>query len=96
MAEFSKSTDSTLDFSPLSWPDDYHMSRQEAEALSKAMGFPVAAQYLAKLHCVSSDGPLTVHFGRKARLPVGSFKDWLRSRMSAPRRSTSEANHVGC
>jgi hypothetical protein len=44
------------DFSPLSWPDDYLMSRAQAEALSRAVGLPVAEQYLAKLHCVSSDG----------------------------------------
>jgi hypothetical protein len=80
------------DFSPLSWPDDYLMSRAQAEALSRAVGLPVAKHYLAKLHCVSSNGPPTVHFGRKARLRVGDFKRWLNDRMSAPRRSTSEAD----
>jgi hypothetical protein len=80
------------DFSPLSWPDDYLMSREQAEALSRAVGLPVAKQYLAKLHCVSSDGPPTVHFGRKARLHVGDFKRWLHDRMSTPRRSTSESD----
>jgi hypothetical protein len=79
------------DFSPLHWPDEYLMSRAEAEALSRAMGLPVAKQYLAKLHCVSSDGPPTVLFGRKARLRVGDFKRWLHDRLSAPRRSTSGA-----
>jgi hypothetical protein len=79
------------DFSPLSWPDEYMMNREQAEALSRAVGLPVAKQYLAKLHCVSSDGPPTVHFGRKARLRVGDFKRWLHDRMSAPRHSTSDA-----
>ena len=81
---------SNPNFSPLSWPDDYLMSRNEAEALSRAIGLPVASHYLSKLHCVSSDGPPTIHFGRKARLHVGDFKRWLHNRMSAPRRSTSE------
>lgn len=78
------------DFSPLSWPNDYLMSRPEPEALSRALGLPVAKQYLAKLYCVSSDGPPTIHFGRKVRLPVAGFKQWLTDRMSPPRRSTSE------
>ena len=82
------------DFSPISWPDDYLMSRGEAEALSRALGLPIAKQYLAKLHCVSSDGPPTVHFGRYARLHVGDFKQWLRGRMSVPRRSTSEGDCI--
>ena len=78
------------DFSPLEWPDDFLMSRAQAETLSRAIGLPIAKQYLAKLHCVSSDGPPTIHFGRKARLRVGDFKQWLSERMSPPRRSTSE------
>jgi hypothetical protein len=78
------------DFSPLSWPDDYWMSRAQAEALSRAVGLPIAKQYLAKLHCIASDGPPTAHFGRKARLQVGDFKRWLNERKSEPRRSTSE------
>jgi hypothetical protein len=79
------------DLSPLSWPDDYFMSRIEAEALSRAMGRPTAARTLSKLHCVSSEGPPTVKFGRRARIRVADFKMWLLDRTSAPRRSTSEA-----
>lgn len=89
MARVSREVTDHLDFSPLSWPDDYLMSRREAAALSRAMGLPVAEQYLAKLHCVSSEGPLTVHFGRQARLRVRDFKLWLLGRASAPRCSTS-------
>jgi hypothetical protein len=80
------------DFAPLDWPDDYLMSRREAAALSVAFGRPVAAGYLAKLFCVSTHGPLTVRFGRRARIRVADFKAWLDSRTSAPRRSTSEAD----
>jgi hypothetical protein len=79
------------DFSPLSWPDDYFMNRNQAAALSRSLGLPVAGQYLAKLHCVASNGPPTVHFGRQARLRVGDFKQWLYDRTSAPHRSTSES-----
>lgn len=83
--------DETLgpDFSPLSWPDDYLMDREEASRLSKAMGLPIAPQTLAKLHCISSEGPPTVKFGRLARLRVGEFKAWLIGRTSAPRTSSS-------
>jgi hypothetical protein len=77
------------DFSPLSWPDDYLMNRKEASRLSKAMGLPVAPQSLAKLHCISSEGPPTVKFGRLARLPVAEFKAWLINRTSPPRTSSS-------
>jgi hypothetical protein len=88
------------DFSPLSWPDDYLMNRKEASRLSKAMGLPVAPQSLAKLHCISSEGPPTVKFGRLARLPVGEFKAWLISRMSPSRTSSSartrEAGRRAC
>jgi hypothetical protein len=82
------------DFSPLSWPDDYLMNRKEASRLSKAMGLPVAAQTLAKLHCISSNGPPTLKFGRLVRLRVGEFKAWLIGRTSAPRKSTSDHNHT--
>lgn len=89
MTDFSNSI-ANPDFTPLKWPDDYLMSRREAAALSRAMGRPVAGQYLAKLHCISSEGPPTVKFGRQARLRVGDFKAWLLKRTSAPHRSTSE------
>lgn len=79
------------DFSILSLPDDYFASRAEAAALSRALGQPVAAKTLSKLFCISSDGPPTIKFGRRARIRVGDFKSWLTSRTSAPRRSTSEA-----
>jgi hypothetical protein len=81
----------TPDFAPLSWPDSYLMSRAEAAALSRAMGLPVARQTLNKLHSVSSDGPPTIKFGRRARIRVGDFKQWLTNRTSGPRRSTSQA-----
>jgi hypothetical protein len=81
----------SLDFEPLAWPGDYLMSRREAGALSRALGLPVAPQYLAKLHCVRSDGPPTIRFGRRARIRVSDFKEWLQSRTSAPRLSSSEA-----
>jgi hypothetical protein len=60
----------------------------------KAMGLPVAAQTLAKLHCISSNGPPTLKFGRLVRLRVGEFKAWLIGRTSAPRKSTSDRNHT--
>ncbi len=79
------------DTSPLAWSSDLFVSRVEAAALSRAMGLPVSAKTLSKLFCVSSDGPPTVKFGRRARLRVGDFRAWLLSRTSAPLRSTSEA-----
>ena len=78
------------DFSILSLPDNYLASRDEAVQLSRAMGCPVAKSTLAKILCVSSDGPPVQFFGRKPRYQVGSFKNWIKSRLSAPVRSSSE------
>jgi hypothetical protein len=78
------------DFNILNLPNEYFMSRNEASEYSKAMGCPVAKATLAKLYCVSSEGPPVVHFGRKVRYRVGPFRDWLLGKLSAPRRSTSD------
>jgi len=78
------------EFRILDLRDDYLMSRQEASRFSKAFGCPVAATTLAKLFSIGG-GPEVIHFGRSPRYPVGPYKTWLRSRMTAPRRSSSEA-----
>jgi hypothetical protein len=70
--------------------DDYYLTRPQASELAKSLGLHVSPQTLAKLHCVSSEGPPTVRFGRKARIRCGDFRAWLEARISPARRSTSE------
>ncbi len=64
---------------PLSWPNGFRMTRAEASALAKALGYPVAVATLAKL-AVIGGGPEIVYFGRKPGYRVGAFKRWLSSK----------------
>ena len=77
-------------FNTINFPDDYLMSREEASLYSHALGCPIAKSTLAKIYCISSDGPPVIHFGRKVRYRVADFRAWLLGRLSAPRRSTSQ------
>jgi hypothetical protein len=83
-----------LDFEMLRLPDDYLMSRKEAEQYTRAFGCPIAKSTLAKIDCISSDGPLVIHFGRKVRYRVADFRSWLLSRLSTPRRSSSQPREM--
>jgi hypothetical protein len=71
-------------------PDDYLMSRSEAEIYSEALGCPVKASTLAKIFSTRSDGPPVVHFDNHPRYPVGGFRAWALGRTTKPRRSSSE------
>src|SRR5688572_10605147 len=67
--------------------------RQTAEALTAA-GYPVAESTLAT-KAVRGGGPPYSVFSGRALYRWGDALDWAESRMSSPRRSTSEADAHG-
>src|SRR5262249_8868034 len=71
-------------------PDDRLLSRREASDYLAALGVRLAPATLAKLLCVRSDGPPVRHFGRHPKYEVGALRAWALTRLSAPRRSSSE------
>lgn len=66
-----------------------YLSRQEASKYLTQRGVKVAPATLARWFSTTNDGPPVVHFGRKPLYPVEQLNDWLRTRMTAPRTSSS-------
>jgi phosphate-selective porin len=73
-------------------PDALLRRKQVAEALTSA-GFPVAPASLATMVC-RGGGPPYRTFGRVVLYKWGDALEWAEARMTAPRRSTSEADAV--
>jgi hypothetical protein len=71
-------------------PDALLRRKQVAEALT-AMGYPVAPASLATMAC-RGGGPPYQTFGRVVIYRWGSALEWAEARMTAPRRSTAEAD----
>jgi hypothetical protein len=69
-------------------PDTLLRRRQTAAALTAA-GYPVAEKTLAT-KAVRGGGPIYRVFGRAVLYRWGDALAWAESRLSAPRRSTSE------
>lgn len=63
-----------------------------AEALTEA-GFPVSPETLAT-KASRGGGPLFQRFGRKPLYRWGDCLDWVHAQLSAPMRSTSEADAI--
>ncbi|MCW2315103.1 hypothetical protein M2322_000623 [Rhodoblastus acidophilus] len=61
-----------------------------AEYIREKFGFPCSTQWLAKL-AVIGGGPIYVKAGRFPMYQPSDLDAWARSRMSAPKRSTSDA-----
>ncbi len=71
-------------------PDALLTRKRTAEALT-AVGFPVAAKTLAT-KASRGGGPAYSLFSRRALYRWGNALEWARGLMTAPRRSTSEAD----
>jgi len=71
-------------------PDMLLVRPRLAEELTKR-GFPIAAATLRTMAC-RGGGPLYRTFGRTAIYRWGDALAWAEARLSAPRRSTSEAD----
>lgn len=65
------------------------LDRRQAAEFLNSHGFGVAPGTLAKLACIGG-GPAFRHFGRKVRYERPALLDWAESRLSAPRRHSSE------
>jgi hypothetical protein len=74
-------------------PETRLTRRAAAEALTSA-GFPVSPETLAT-KATRGGGPPFQRFGRVPLYTWSDLLDWARSRLSAPMRSTSEADPAG-
>ena len=61
-----------------------------AKYVTDTYGFPCAPKTLAKLACVSSEGPPFCKVGRIPLYPITSLDAWARSQIGPLVRSTSE------
>jgi hypothetical protein len=72
---------------------DVLLTRRDAAAALSAAGYPVARATLAT-RASTGGGPSFRRFGRVPLYRWGDLLDWAQSRLSAPMRSTSEADAV--
>jgi len=71
-------------------PNDL-LTRARAAAALTAVGYPTATATLATKAC-RGGGPLYCTYSGRALYRWADLLDWVESRTSAPRRSTSEAD----
>ena len=72
-----------------------HLRRAEAaKYVRETHNYPCSPKTLAKLACVSSDGPPFRLAGRFPLYPVSGLDAWARSKMGPLVRSTSKAQRV--
>jgi hypothetical protein len=62
-----------------------------AEYVTEKYGFPCSPKTLAKLACVSSDGPPFRRAGRIPLYPTSGLDSWAQSKIGPLVRSTSQA-----
>ena len=65
------------------------LNRNDAAAYLTELGFKTAPGTLAKLFCVGG-GPKCRHIGRRPLYDPNDLIEWVESRLSAPRRNSSE------
>jgi hypothetical protein len=75
-------------------PNRFLRRKEAAEYVTETYGFPCSPKTLAKIACVSSDGP---PFRRAGRIPLYAAADldaWAESKIGPLVRSTSEIRRV--
>lgn len=73
----------------------YVNRREASELLRNRYGIRVAPATLAKWASISSDGPPMTRFGSRGVLyEVETLIHWAESKLSAPRRSTSDKGEL--
>lgn len=75
----------------MSITSEYLRRDEAARYVRERWGVPCATRTLAKLACISSDGPV---FRRAGRFPIYAIPDldaWARKKISPPMRSNSDA-----
>lgn len=70
---------------------DARLTRTQAAAALSAAGFPTSPKTLAT-KATRGGGPVYAMFGPRALYRWSDCLDWAQSRLTAPRRSTSEAD----
>jgi len=69
--------------------------RAASDYLREKWGLPRSPRTLAKIACISSDGPLMVYAGRIPLYPIDGLDEYARAQLSRPVRSTSELRARG-
>jgi hypothetical protein len=62
--------------------------------VTETYGFPCSPKTLAKLACVSSEGPAFRMVGRIPLYPISNLQEWAESKIGPLVRSTSEVRRV--
>lgn len=70
--------------------DDQLLGREDAAAFVTARGFKTSKRTLEKLACLGG-GPIMRSWGRRVLYRKSDLIAWAESRLSPPRRHTSEA-----
>jgi hypothetical protein len=70
---------------------DLLLDRGDTAAMLTANGFKTSRQTLAWLACTSEAGPVYQLYHGRALYQVGPTLEWAKSRLSKPRRSSTEA-----
>lgn len=66
------------------------LTRAEAAVYLTEQGLPISKNTLQKMACLGGGPPYKI-FGNKAVHSVATLDEWAAAKLSAPRRSTSEA-----
>ncbi len=69
------------------------LTREEAAEFIRRLGIPMSHRTLAKYASVGG-GPEMRRFGRRVLYEPAKLSDWVESRLSESRRSTSELNSL--
>jgi hypothetical protein len=67
---------------------------EAAKYLTETYGFPCSPKTLAKIACVSSDGPPFRHAGRFPLYPISGLDAWAQAKIGPLVRSTSELRRI--
>ncbi|MGY3531442.1 hypothetical protein ACVISU_004210 [Bradyrhizobium sp. USDA 4452] len=76
-------------------PNERHLRRKEAALyVTETYNVPCSPKTLAKLACVSSEGPPFRLAGRFPLYPISGLDDWAKKKIGPLVRSTSEVRRV--
>ena len=79
---------------PKASPARYLRRTDAAKYVRERWGLPCAAKTLAKIACISSDGPEMHYAGRIPLYTTESLDDWVLKKIGSARRSTSDRGAV--
>jgi hypothetical protein len=68
--------------------------KEAAQYITATYGFPCSPNTLAKLACISSEGPPFRKAGRHPLYPISELDNWAKSKIGPLRRSTADAGNA--